>query len=191
MFDDVLQGIVDWATGLSAADVRRYVLLAAAVALAYLVVRGIVRRLLPLLLRGGVIPVGRAVVWTAGVACLSLQALCALPFRALGKRPPALVYVAGDGLADVTHNLRNRLASLAWRTYALGRVRPLVLVALLAGGLWWGHAVSCDRSPGSQWCRRPADWVVQTAGDGLDRLTGTIGFTFPGATAPPAGTPPS
>src|SRR4051794_39432624 len=174
MFDDigrsiesVAQAIENWLVGLTPGEQRRYLLLLAVAGLGYLVMRLVVRRLIPMLLRGGITVVHGLLVVLA-VLGLFVQGLCAMPFRVARRRPPRLLYRSGDAMAASMPPMRRATIELKAGTYALARTPPLIVLAFSALLIWQSHQFACDHDRRSEFCRQPVDAVAQFAGNALD-----------------------
>jgi hypothetical protein len=163
---DAARSVVAWLAGLTGADVRRYLLLGAVVLLSYLLMRWLIRRLLPWLLARLLLPVTGAIVVVAGAALLTVQAVLAVPFRIATLRPPAVVFAAGDLVGAAMLRLRAGLRLLALRTYVIRKTPPIVVMVVLAATAWWGHDAGCRRDPGADMCHDPVAAVIERA-DGM------------------------
>lgn len=162
MMGDLTQSIVDWLAGLSARDIRHYLILGGALICAYLVVRWFVRRFVPWLIRRVLLPAIRAIVLVLGAAVLTVQALCAAPFRVAGAAPPVLVHRLGDAGMGVVLKVHGRTHRWAIQSYYL-RVLPRVVVVLITAAVLWGaHQQVCRRDPAAGLCRQPAATVSRS-----------------------------
>ncbi|MEV6845357.1 hypothetical protein [Actinoplanes sp. NPDC051411] len=162
MIEHLAKTITDWFTGLTSSQIQRYLILLGAAWLSYLIMRLVLRVIFPALVRGAVTVVHGVLVGLA-LAGLFTQGLAAMPFRAVGVRPPSLLYRSGDALAASVPRLRRGSTRLKSTTYALARTPPLIVLAFTALIVWQGHAFACGYDGSSEVCRQPADAVVHNA----------------------------
>src|SRR2546421_380523 len=77
------------------ADHAQILVVAAAVVVVYLVLRTLLRTVVPWLIRMWLVPLAKVPVVVVALVLLGIQVLAAAPFRAMKVKPPALVYAAG------------------------------------------------------------------------------------------------
>jgi hypothetical protein len=162
MIDDAAQWVTDQLTGLTAAEVRRYLIVLVAALIAYRLLAVVLRRLLPAVLRG-LVTVGHGGLAALAVLGLLTEGLCSRLFRVARLRPPRFLYRSGDALAAGMRLVRSRAPRLEWHTHALDRT-PRSAVLLVAAFLCWqGHVFACDRDATADMCRRPATAIADLA----------------------------
>lgn len=152
--------IARWMTELG--EHRRVILLVGAVLVAlYWLLAWIVRRFLPWLVQFVVVPVLSTVTFAVALVVLTVQALLAVPFRALHLRPFAGVFALGDGAVSVAGQLHTGLRALSRTTGRLRRrSRPAVAVVLVALTVVVWHQASCASDRQADACVRPTGVVA-------------------------------
>ncbi|MCA2212613.1 hypothetical protein [Jidongwangia harbinensis] len=165
MVDDAAGWAVDWISSRTADDWRRYAWFATALLIAYYTVRWLVRRFVPWLVAEIGLRFASGLVTAMCIALLVVQATLTLPFRPLRVRPPMLFFTVGDLAGGTVRRTRATVPRLAAGVYTLRQTHRLVIWALLAGLLWAGHEVTCERAPASLWCRSPLSAVTALGGD--------------------------
>jgi hypothetical protein len=176
MIDDAAQRVTDWLTGLTADEVRRYLIIGVAALIAYRLLAAVLRRLLPAVLRGLITVLAAALTGLAVLGVLT-EGLCARLFRAARMRPPGLVYRGGDAFAAGRQRLRRRAPLMRARTYALRRIPGLAVLAVGATLGWAGHTFTCDRDAGADLCRRPTGAIAELADQAWDNGRKALHFT--------------
>jgi hypothetical protein len=131
------------------------VIIVLAFVVAYVVMAFAVRRLIPLLVEYALQPAIVVVAHVAAVVLLGVQALLALPFRAVRVRPPGVLYGAGDGIVAGMVGVRASTRELSHLARRLRWVRGRFFVlAILVLAVWWNQN-ACGLDPRSDRCRHP------------------------------------
>ncbi|NJC69580.1 hypothetical protein HC031_07575 [Planosporangium thailandense] len=129
-----------------------------------------VRRVTPALVEYVLRPAAVATAYTAAVLLLGVQALLALPFRAVRGRPPGVLYGAGDGLISTAIGVRAGMRELVRSVRRLRTVRGRFFVlAILVAALWWNHS-GCAHDPRSDRCRHPVPVGAEALRQGAREL---------------------
>lgn len=143
---------------------------AVTVLLGYWLAGWVLRGAVPWLAQRLIVPVLVLVLQLVTLALISLQAMVALPFRALRVRPPHAVYRFGEQVlrASAATGAELRWAGLC--TNRLRRLSSLALVLLLAAGALIWHYDSCRHAQYSASCRRPVATSVMAITDLWTRI---------------------
>jgi hypothetical protein len=158
------------------ADHKQLLVVAAAALVGYLVLRTLVRTVLPWLIREWLVPLGKLLVVLVALVLLSVQALAAAPFRPFRAKPPALVYAVGDAVVWTATLLRDALSDLGYFAARLRQVGALLLVLLMAAGVVVWHFRACGQDPRSASCTHPVAVVDASARKVWTQVTNWLWF---------------